>query len=161
MTSPAMAQTPGTNSTTGTQPGAGTAPSNQPGTNNAQMSQAGSGSEETLPPSELRRVQQELKSQNLYNGRIDGRWGPETQAAVTQFQQNHQLQATGQLDQQTLQAMNLGPSRRTATRQTGARTTGAGAGTGANGTGAPLGTNTGGAGSGANTGTGSGGTPSR
>jgi peptidoglycan hydrolase-like protein with peptidoglycan-binding domain len=37
----------------------------------------------------------------------DGRWGSETQAAVLQYQQKHNLTASGQLDQAKLNAMDL------------------------------------------------------
>lgn len=62
-----------------------------------------------LTPQMLRRVQADLKREGLYHGRIDGVWGPKTQAAVTQFQQKNSLQATGSLDEPTLQAMNIAP----------------------------------------------------
>ncbi len=39
---------------------------------------------------------------------MDGVWGPGTQAAVRTYQQQHNMNATGQLDQDTLAAMNLG-----------------------------------------------------
>ncbi|MGH7156251.1 MAG: peptidoglycan-binding domain-containing protein [Acetobacteraceae bacterium] len=62
-----------------------------------------------LTPQMLRRVQADLKREGLYHGRIDGKWGPMTQSAVMQFQQKHSLQATGSLDEPTLQAMNIAP----------------------------------------------------
>jgi len=43
-------------------------------------------------------------------GRTDGRWGRETENAVKQFQQSKQLQATGQLDQQTVADLGLDTS---------------------------------------------------
>jgi peptidoglycan hydrolase-like protein with peptidoglycan-binding domain len=55
----------------------------------------------------IRSVQQTLKQQNLYRGRVDGVWGPATEAAVRSYQQQHNLNASGQLDPQTLGAMNL------------------------------------------------------
>jgi peptidoglycan hydrolase-like protein with peptidoglycan-binding domain len=40
---------------------------------------------------------------------VDGVWGPATQAGVRSYQQQHNLNATGRLDQDTLSAMNLAP----------------------------------------------------
>ena len=50
-------------------------------------------------------AQQELKAEGLYNGMIDGRIGPQTQAAVRQFQQQNGLKTTAMLDQDTLQRL--------------------------------------------------------
>lgn len=52
---------------------------------------------------QIKQAQQKLQSDGLYNGKVDGRAGPETQQALKQFQQKNQLQQTGQLDQQTAQ----------------------------------------------------------
>jgi peptidoglycan hydrolase-like protein with peptidoglycan-binding domain len=46
-------------------------------------------------------VQQELKSQGLYNGAIDGVIGPQTKTALSQFQQQNGLRQTATLDRQT------------------------------------------------------------
>jgi peptidoglycan hydrolase-like protein with peptidoglycan-binding domain len=61
-----------------------------------------------MSPDTIRGVQQNLKQAGLYRGRVDGVWGPATEAGVRNFQQQHNLNATGQLDQDTLTAMNLG-----------------------------------------------------
>ena len=53
----------------------------------------------------VRDVQQELKQAGLYNGTIDGVWGPESRNAMQQYQKQHGLYASGQLDHDTLQAM--------------------------------------------------------
>lgn len=55
----------------------------------------------------IRELQQALQQQQLYTGNVDGTWGPETHQALTKFQQNHGLQSDGQLDTQTLAALNL------------------------------------------------------
>ena len=62
-----------------------------------------------LTPDMIRSVQQNLQQGGLYHGRVDGVWGPSTQAAVRSYQQQHNMNATGQLDQATLSAMNSGP----------------------------------------------------
>lgn len=104
-------------------PGMGTtAPSSSIHSNNAQSSttnmpstqgysngQAGTGLEQQqLSQSTLENVQQQLQQQGFYRtGKIDGRWGPGTHQAVLNFQQSKGLQATGQLDQQTLEALGI------------------------------------------------------
>src|SRR5580704_11191239 len=40
-----------------------------------------------LSPGMVRQVQTALQQQGVYNGAIDGIWGPQTQAAVQSFQQ--------------------------------------------------------------------------
>ena len=61
-----------------------------------------------MAPSTLRQVQTALKHQGLYRGRVDGKWGPNTEHGVLAFQKKNNLQATGQLDEATLSAMNIG-----------------------------------------------------
>jgi peptidoglycan hydrolase-like protein with peptidoglycan-binding domain len=53
-------------------------------------------------PRDIRQAQQQLKSQGLYNGRVDGKMGPETAQAISKFQQQNGLPQNSQLDQQTL-----------------------------------------------------------
>lgn len=57
---------------------------------------------------EIQQAQQQLKSQGLYRGAVDGVMGPETQTALMAFQREHNLPQTAQLDQQTLSALNGG-----------------------------------------------------
>lgn len=61
-----------------------------------------------MSPDMVRKVQQNLSQAGLYKARVDGVWGPQTEAAVRDYQQQHNINATGELDQQTLDAMNLG-----------------------------------------------------
>jgi hypothetical protein len=66
------------------------------------------GSEQQLSQNTLEDVQQQLQQQGFYRtGKVDGRWGPQTRQAVLSFQQSKGLQATGQLDQQTLDALGV------------------------------------------------------
>jgi peptidoglycan hydrolase-like protein with peptidoglycan-binding domain len=60
-----------------------------------------------VSPGMVRQVQTALQQQGLYNGAIDGIWGPQTQSAVQRFQQSNSLSATGQLDTSTITALNL------------------------------------------------------
>jgi peptidoglycan hydrolase-like protein with peptidoglycan-binding domain len=54
---------------------------------------------------ELRQAQTELKSMGLYDGEVDGIWGPRTRAAVGKFQQQHNLPQTYALDSRTRQQL--------------------------------------------------------
>jgi peptidoglycan hydrolase-like protein with peptidoglycan-binding domain len=60
-----------------------------------------------LTPDTIRSVQQTLAQSGMYRGHVDGVWGPGTQAGVRSFQRQHNIDATGQLDQATLTAMNI------------------------------------------------------
>lgn len=51
---------------------------------------------------DIKQAQQSLKDEGLYNGAIDGQWGPETRQAVAKFQKKNGLKQTAQLDEQTL-----------------------------------------------------------
>ena len=82
-------------------------------------SQPGSAQTAPLTPDMTRDVQHALQQQGLYRGHVDGVWGPGTQAAVRGFQQQHNMSATGQLDQDTLTAMNLGPGQQPVTQPYG------------------------------------------
>jgi peptidoglycan hydrolase-like protein with peptidoglycan-binding domain len=61
-----------------------------------------------MSPDMIRKVQQNLKQTGLYKSRVDGVRGPQTEAALRDFQQQHNINASGQLDEQTLDAMNIG-----------------------------------------------------
>jgi peptidoglycan hydrolase-like protein with peptidoglycan-binding domain len=52
-----------------------------------------------------------------YNGRIDGIWGTDSEAALERFQQQHQLQVTGQLNEATAATLGLNPAALLATTQ--------------------------------------------
>ncbi len=61
----------------------------------------------------IRQVQSRLQQAGTYSGRIDGLWGPATEAAVLGYQKQHNLNATGQLDNNTLASLNLGSTNQT------------------------------------------------
>lgn len=54
-----------------------------------------------------RSVQAALQNRGLYNGPIDGQFGPESQQAVAQFQQANGLKVTGLINSSTLKALGL------------------------------------------------------
>jgi peptidoglycan hydrolase-like protein with peptidoglycan-binding domain len=52
-------------------------------------------------------IQQTLQDQGFYKGQIDGQWGPNTQQALRAFQEQQGFDGEGQLDFQTIVALNL------------------------------------------------------
>ena len=64
----------------------------------------------TLSRAAVRNVQSRLRTLGFYRGQVDGTWGAGTQAAIERFQQGRGLQATGQLNPVTVQALGLDPN---------------------------------------------------
>jgi peptidoglycan hydrolase-like protein with peptidoglycan-binding domain len=60
--------------------------------------------------SEVRHIQQKLDQQGFRAGREDGMIGPETTAALRDFQKKKGLRVTGRADQQTLRALGVNMS---------------------------------------------------
>jgi len=60
-----------------------------------------------LPGPAVQSVQAKLQQAGVYSGQIDGVWGADSEAALTRFQQAHQLQVTGQLNQATAATLGL------------------------------------------------------
>ena len=63
-----------------------------------------------LPVPAVQSVQAKLQQAGAYNGRIDGIWGADSEAALARFQQANQLQVTGQLNQATAATLGLDPN---------------------------------------------------
>jgi peptidoglycan hydrolase-like protein with peptidoglycan-binding domain len=76
-----------------------------PGMTQSQSQDAGGAS--SMSPSMIKQVQQKLKQQGHDVGAVDGMWGPKTQAALREFQQQQGMQASGELDQETLAALGV------------------------------------------------------
>jgi peptidoglycan hydrolase-like protein with peptidoglycan-binding domain len=96
---------PGHNSGTGVNYGTTTSGYDQ-GTNaNTGMSGMNESSQWGSDHNQVMEVQQKLQAANLYSGKIDGIMGPETQQALRSYQQQHGLQVTARLDQQTLDSI--------------------------------------------------------
>src|SRR5688572_1190594 len=55
----------------------------------------------------VRQVQKILNDRGFRTGGVDGRMGPQTQAALVNFQRSEKLQPTGKLDKQTLSALGV------------------------------------------------------
>jgi peptidoglycan hydrolase-like protein with peptidoglycan-binding domain len=64
---------------------------------------------EPLPPAAVQNVQAKLQQAGVYSGRIDGIWGADSEAALERFQQQHQLQVTGQMNQATAATLGVNP----------------------------------------------------
>lgn len=98
----------------------------------SQPNQNGQQAQNTIDPQQLssqqiKEIQQSLDKQGFKAGHADGKWGPETAEAVKQFQQKQNMQASGQLDQQTLQALGVNMTAQGQNGQSqGAATTGQG-----------------------------------
>lgn len=63
--------------------------------------------EQAVHPQFMAQIQQQLQNEGLYNGPIDGQFGDQTQAALAAWQRQQGLQPTGQLNAQTLAAMDI------------------------------------------------------
>jgi peptidoglycan hydrolase-like protein with peptidoglycan-binding domain len=101
LTAPAFAASPSTGS------------ANQP--NSSAATQADSGMQNSsalvepnsLSASEIKQLQQALNEKGFLSSQPDGVWGPSTKSALEQFQKSQSLPANGELDQQTLSALNV------------------------------------------------------
>lgn len=63
--------------------------------------------QQSLNQDTVRQLQEQLQNQGYQVGQIDGVMGPRTQQALTSFQRDQNLQATGQPDQQTMAALGI------------------------------------------------------
>ena len=55
----------------------------------------------------VRKAQKTLNDRGFRTGGVDGRMGPQTQAALVNFQRAEKLQPTGKLDRQTIAALGI------------------------------------------------------
>jgi putative peptidoglycan binding protein len=67
----------------------------------------GSGYADQSADATIAAVQERLAREGYYRGQIDGVFGPETRAAIAQFQSNHGQRVTGALTNETLAALGL------------------------------------------------------
>lgn len=75
---------------------------------NYSLQSPSSSAQEPLTPDTIKQVQQTLRQDGMYHSRVDGVWGPASESALRSYQQQNNLNATGQLDQQTLASLNMG-----------------------------------------------------
>jgi len=120
-TAPTQGSTaPGTNAGSNDQNGAaanspgganssGTSDQNMSNTSNDQSTMPGAKPQKKhamMSRSKVEQVQTALANSGD-NVQIDGDWGPKTTAALKDFQKQHNLKATGRLDKETRDALNL------------------------------------------------------
>ncbi|MEZ5651633.1 MAG: peptidoglycan-binding domain-containing protein [Burkholderiaceae bacterium] len=109
-------QTPGTGSAGVQTPGSGAAGMSTSdsgsigtagsGTNTAGM-QSSDQMAQNMNPADVRKVQQALKDQGDASIRVDGIWGDNTKQALMNFQRKQNLDPTGELDAQTVAALEV------------------------------------------------------
>ena len=68
---------------------------------------AGTGAQLYASPKEVQEVEQRLSQMGLNPGSVDGRWNDQTANALEQFQQQHGLSPTGNLNFSTLAALGV------------------------------------------------------
>lgn len=73
----------------------------------SQQQSGSQGQSANLDQQTVRQVQQALDEQGYDPGTVDGVWGPSTQQALRQFEQDQGLQADGRWDQQTASALGI------------------------------------------------------
>src|SRR5205823_4072358 len=97
----------------------GSTASNQ-GSSSSMSSNIGSSRSSTASASrtssrEIADVQQHLQQLGYYKGKIDGVWGKGSRSAMAQFQKSQGIKASGQIDDQSVQALNSGSTSRSST----------------------------------------------
>ncbi|MBN8907264.1 MAG: peptidoglycan-binding protein [Alphaproteobacteria bacterium] len=70
-----------------------------------------------LSPQSVQAVQERLRQAGAYTGNVDGIWGADSETALQRFQQSHQLQVTGQMNQATAATLGIEPGTLLATAQ--------------------------------------------
>jgi hypothetical protein len=89
-------------------PHTGSGAPNGPNMNRSSSSGQGSSTATSgMNRAQIQQVQRELQSRGLYSGAIDGMAGPQTMAAVEQFQAQQGLPASGSLDEATRRALGV------------------------------------------------------
>lgn len=73
----------------------------------ASGSQSQAGSMAATDPQQIRQVQEKLKEKGYNTGKVDGKMGPRTAKALRNFQRDQGIETSGQIDQQTLQALGV------------------------------------------------------
>jgi len=77
-------------------------------TSSPSVQQGAAGSQTvSATPTQVREAQRKLNDMGFRAGQVDGVWGPQTQAALRNFQQSKGLETTGRLNQQTMKALGL------------------------------------------------------
>jgi peptidoglycan hydrolase-like protein with peptidoglycan-binding domain len=80
-------------------------------TTQSSAAKAGTHGHAVMSREQTQEMQRALTARNLYQGDIDGVWGPKTESALRNFQTQSGLEATGELNDSTAQALGLDMSR--------------------------------------------------
>ena len=67
-------------------------------------------SPQQMNATQMRQLQQALDNKGFSAGRADGKWGPETEAALKSFQQSQNMSWSGDIDAKTITALGLNTS---------------------------------------------------
>jgi lysozyme family protein len=67
-------------------------------------------SPQQMNATQLRQLQQALDNKGFNAGRSDGKWGPETEAALKKFAESQNMPWTGEIDAKTVTALGLNAS---------------------------------------------------
>jgi peptidoglycan hydrolase-like protein with peptidoglycan-binding domain len=105
----------------------------QPRAQSEQSQQGQSGAQQASQSPEMIKQVQEKLSQAGHEVQADGIMGPKTQAALKEFQEQKGLQASGQLDQQTLAALGVSEGGSASTGSSADKSSSSGASQGASG----------------------------
>ena len=97
---------PGQGSGAGSQGSMGAQNGGKAGTQDSMSSENGSAMHASA--NDIRHAQRSLKQQGLYKGRVDGKFGPQTRTAVSEFQKQNGLPQTASLDEQTMNDLHSG-----------------------------------------------------
>ena len=60
-----------------------------------------------LSADQIRQIQQKLNQEGFHAGQVDGNWSSQTQTAIKNFQQSKKINATGQLDEKSVDEIGL------------------------------------------------------
>ncbi len=89
--------------------------SRQQSSQNDQSQQQSAKAQQAQNSHVVKQAQEKLSADGKDVGAPDGQLGPKTQAALKEFQQEKGLQQTGQLDQETIAALDLDQTKSAAT----------------------------------------------
>ncbi|MDE2227780.1 MAG: peptidoglycan-binding protein [Alphaproteobacteria bacterium] len=74
----------------------------------ATMGHSTRGTASAQPAAAVKQAQATLKQQGLYQGKVDGKLGPQTKAAIAAFQKQNGLKQTAHLDRATMSELKKG-----------------------------------------------------
>jgi peptidoglycan hydrolase-like protein with peptidoglycan-binding domain len=82
----------------------------QPGSASSQVQNASGGqnmSAHGLNANQVQEIQQALDEKGFKSGKVDGKWGPQTEVALKDFQKSQNMSSTGDLNGATIAGLGL------------------------------------------------------